>query len=337
MSSLIGILERLRGLGTGRTLLRAPIPPVALQLDREALSLVRLKPERRGLPVFEASASRLLPSECVPTSIFDAGSGATFDLPDLVRELFESSGTKPGRASLVIPDNLAKISLFSLPERPASRLQLDELVKARLRRSIPFDLKDASLSYQVLPAEDKGITLLVVAVRRTIVEQFEEALSAVGAQLGLVDICTTNLINLTRESMAAAMTAERDVALLNCASNYFSLAIVRGRCLIFFRCKTYAAGERGIGSMEDALGREVANSFAYYRDRLAGKGVGTVFLRSPAAPIDEMTERLLASGVGNVHVIDPTEQLQFSDGATLDVPAAQQLAPAIGAAVGRGK
>ena len=333
----MGMLERLRGLGTGRTLLRAPIPPVALQLDREALSLVRLRKGRRGLPVFEASASRLLPSECIPTSIFDDGNGATFDLSGLVRELFESSGTKPGRVSLVIPDNLAKISLFSLPERPASRQQLEELIKSRLRRSIPFDVKDASLSYQVLPAEDKGIMLLVVAVRRAIVEQFENALSDAGAQLGLVDLCTTNLINLTREPMEQAMTEERDVALLNCASNYFSLAIVRGRCLIFFRCKGYSAEEREIGGMGEALGREVANSFAYYRDRLAGSGVGTVFLRSPAAPIEEMTERLLGSGVGHVQLIDPTEYVQFSDGAKLEVPAAQQLAPAIGAAVGRGK
>ena len=63
-----------------------------------------------------------------------------------VRKLLETTGTKPGRLSLVLPDNLAKISLVSLPEKPPSARRLDEVLRFKLRRAVPFRLEDAVLA-----------------------------------------------------------------------------------------------------------------------------------------------------------------------------------------------
>ena len=235
----------------------------------------------------------------------------------------------------MLPDNLAKISLLRLPERPASRRQLEELVRAKMRRSVPFRLEDASFSYQVMSGESRDVAVLVVLVRRALVERFERPLEALGARVGLVDICTPNLLNLFRERLDTASVAGGDAALLNCARNYFSLVIVREGKLIFFRCKTFAVEREPAREPNGALAREIASSFSYYREKLAGEGVGTAFVRTVGTPYDEIEGDLRALGLEGVKLIDIEGSLELADGVPFDRDVRQWLAPAVGAAIGR--
>jgi len=160
MANLQDIVEKIRGMDPERLIgLRPPYPPVALQLGRSEAVLVRLKRKRRGQPLLEAHQTRTIPERSMPASIFQPIPAASGELAAKLQELFEASGTRPGRVSLILPDNLAKISLLPLPERPASRKQLDELVRSRMRRAVPFKLEDARISYQVLAGGGREVAL----------------------------------------------------------------------------------------------------------------------------------------------------------------------------------
>jgi hypothetical protein len=270
----------------------------------------------------------------MPASIFEPIPNMTEELVPKLRELFEASGTRPGRISVILPDNLAKISLLSLPERPASRKQMDELVKSKMRRAVPFRIDEAGLSYQVLPGEGREVSVLVLMVRRALVERLESTLSAIGARTGLIDICTPNLINLCRPRIEKAANGG-DVALLNCAGNYFSLVILRRERLIFFRCKTYAMERRSVGEPNGVLAREIASSFSYYREKLDGAGVKSAFVRTTSTPFDEVERDLRSLGLEGVEPIDFRGSLDLAEGVQVDGDAGQRLAPAIGAAIGR--
>lgn len=337
MSALTEILERLGIRDVERMLgLNPPYPPVSVQVDRESLSLVRLKRRRGKPPLLEAVQVRPLDGDAVPASIFHTGPTTPVDLTARMRHLFEASGTRPGRVSLVVPDNLAKISLLRLPERPASARQMDELVRAQMRRAIPFRVDEARISYQILPSVGRDVVVLVVLMRRALVEQYEHALESIGARVGLVDLCTTNLINLCRAQIVEAAKGGGDVGILNCEAHYFSLAVVRDDNLIFFRCKTYAHAENAAVAPRGTLRREISNSLSYYREKLAGKGVGMLFVRSAAAPVEEIVEQLSTLGIPRVEPLDPLLGLRLAAGAQPDRPQAQRVAPAIGAAAGRG-
>jgi hypothetical protein len=336
MNGASDILARVRGFDLERLVpLRPAYPSVVLELERNGLLLVRLKRHRRGKDSLEALHSR--PMESVPTSIFQTGSIAVDELAGRLRELLEVSGTRPGKISLLLPDNLAKISLLQLPERPASRRQLDELVRAKIRRSVPFRLEDAGLSYQLLPGENRGVGLLVVVVRRSLIERIERAASDNGVRVGLIDISTPNLINLCRDRLTASSGRDGDAALLNCAPNYFSLVIARRQRLIFFRCKTFALTDESEAGRDGVFMREIASSFSYYREKLEGQGVRRIFVRSAAAPPAEVGGQLREFGCEQVEVLDPSAQLELANGIELDAEGAQRIAPAVGAAVGRGK
>ena len=59
MSTLTNAMQGLQRLGLDRLLrLRPHYPPVALEIDRDEIGLVRLKPRSRGTPVLEACQSR---------------------------------------------------------------------------------------------------------------------------------------------------------------------------------------------------------------------------------------------------------------------------------------
>jgi hypothetical protein len=338
MMRLRSILEPLRGLDLERTLgLRPDLPPVAIEVDRRDMVLVRLRKRGRGRPQLEAHDSRALPDRGVGSSIFRPNLGAGDEMAGRVRSLLEATGTKPGRVSLVLPDNLAKISLISLPERPASARQLDELVRFKLRRAIPFRLEEAVLAHQVLPGDGDGVTVLVALMLRSVVEQYERVLEAAGTRPGLVDLCTPNLYNLCRARMAETSHGG-DVGLLNVASGYFSLLIVRDDRLVFYRCKSYAVAdgeEAAPVSVEALMTRELTSSLSYWREKLGGERLSCVLVRAVNGAAETVPDVLGRLGVEAVEPVDPTRALGLPDGMRLDPAVAQRIAPAVGAAVGR--
>jgi type IV pilus assembly protein PilM len=305
---------------------------VAIEVDRKEAVLVRFKAKSRGKPVLEAHAVRPMPENSMPSSIFDQAARPTADLTARFQELLEATGTRPGRVSLVLPDNLAKISLLTLPERPASQRQLDELVRSKMRRAVPFRLEDAAISYQVLPGEGRQVSVLVLLTPRHLIERFEGSLTAIGSRVGLIDIATPNLINLCRQRLEAGSQDGRDAALLNCASNYFSLVIVRDGRLIFYRCKTLSPEVEMARSGNGFLVREVASSLSYYREKLAGQGLTEVIVRGQDVAVDEIEAKLRELELENVAPIDRWIDDGMFGGQRVEPGLAMRLAPAIGAA-----
>lgn len=337
MSVLDPILARLKRFDLEALLdLRPKYPPVAVEVDRGQLTLVRVALRRRSRPVLESFRIQQAPEHAVGATIFKPNLGSLADLTRQARELFESSGTKPGKVSLILPDNLAKVSIVTLPERPATRKQLREMLRFKLRRSVPFRLEEAAISSWALPGPGPELNLLVAVMLRSVVEQYEAAFEAAGARPGLVDLCTPSLFNLARPGIAKAVSSGADAALLNCTRNYFTLMIVRADRVVFFRCKTYAGGEEADASGRLAvMARELTSSLSYYADKLGGSGVGTVFVRAVSPGLDEVVPVLERIGVTSVRAIDAAEALDPLSGRRFEPLDGQRLAPALGAASGR--
>ncbi len=337
MSALEAILTRVKRLDPEVLLeFRPAYPPVAIEIDRGQLTLVRVKRRGRMRPILEAHRVQPAPEHAVGATIFRPNLGSVEEMTGQARELFEKSATKPGKVSLILPDNLAKVSIVSLPERPATRKQLREMLRFKLRRSVPFRLEDAVISSWALPGVGSEMHLLVAVMLRSVVEQYEAAFSAIGARPGLVDLCTPSLFNLVRPDLEKAVAEGSDTALLNSTRNYFTLMIVRADRVVFFRCKTYAAGEEEDPSGRLAvMGRELTSSLSYYEQKLSGAGIGTVFVRAVSPGPDDVVPVLDRIGVSSVRTIDPAAALEPGAGPRFAPEDGQRLAPALGAASGR--
>ena len=336
MSSFAETAEQILGQVQNRLpALHPAYPPVAVELDQDSLVLVRLLKKGRGKPALEAhQVAGLTGTQETPT-MFRPVLGAGEEITRVLKELFVRTGTKPGKVSVVLPDNVAKITLITLPERPATRKQLNEVVRFKLRKSIPFRMDDAVLSYQVLPAEGAQVNILVSLMHRLVVQQYESAVQDAGARPGLIDLCTPNLLNLCRREIAGLNQQGKDVALLNYDKIYFSLVILRAGRIIFFRSKAFQKVDVDGGTLR-ILAKEMNHSMAYYQAKLQGEAIDTLLVRSMAEPPESLRQALGPIGFSEIRLIDPAPSLLTVEGMPLGPELGQRLAPAIAAATGRG-
>ena len=113
-----------------------------------------------------------------------------------LRRVFERMGTRPKRVALAIPDSVAKVSLLRFEKVPQRARDLDELVRWQVRKAAPFRIEDAQLSYMPsLKAADGSTEFVVVMARKDIIREYEAVCEDAGAQAGVVDLTTFNVIN----------------------------------------------------------------------------------------------------------------------------------------------
>ncbi|OFW09725.1 MAG: hypothetical protein A3H96_01285 [Acidobacteria bacterium RIFCSPLOWO2_02_FULL_67_36] len=257
-----------------------------------------------------------------------------------IKTVLDKLTPRPRRCALVVPDLVAKVSLLRFEKIPPKLQDLDQLIRWQMRKAVPFKIEEAQVGWVpgIVPP-DGGREFVVTAARRDIIESYERACEAAGAQAGIVDIASLNLINsvlaapgaapagdASRASGASGVTPTNDWLLVHVGPGYGTLAVVRGRELIFFRNRSTTA--------DDDLADLVHQTTMYHEDRLGGGRLARVVLAGASSRGAEGAERLrrdLEERIGG-----PVETLDFRAAAALrDRIAAgpgliDSLAPAVG-------
>jgi Tfp pilus assembly PilM family ATPase len=240
-----------------------------------------------------------------------------------VKAVLGRLGTRPVRVALVIPDVSAKVSLIRFDKVPARRDDLDQLVRWQLRKSAPFSIDEACVTYTpgVRGADGSGEFIAVIA-RRDVVQEYEGACSGAGVYAGLVDLTTLAVVNLF---LAAGRAPAGDWLAVYMRPDYTSIAIMRGEDMIFFR-------NRPEGD-EESLADVAHQTAMYYEDRLAGGGFARILLggsgRAPGA-VDVARHSLEDRLNTPVEQIDPTAVVRLSDRISVTPDTMDVLSPLSG-------
>jgi Tfp pilus assembly PilM family ATPase len=192
--------------------------------------------------------------------------------------VLEHVGT-PRRIGLVLPDPVAKVSVLRLAHVP-DRDDLDEVIRWQMKKAAPFPLDEGQLSYVEGWRSPEGQDFVISLARREVVAEYESICASAGAHAGLVDTSTLNVVNAL---LAQGNTPSGDWMLIQIASGYASIVVLRGQNPIFFRSRA----DSETGSLSDL----VHQTTMYYEDRLKGAGLG----------------RVVVSGVGEAQASDVGE------------------------------
>jgi hypothetical protein len=157
------------------------------------------------------------------------------------------------------------VSLVRFKEVPAKASDLDELVKFQIRKAAPFRLEESQVSYAAGERNEEGQEFVVAQARRDNIAEYEQACAAAGATPGVVDLTT---FGLAQCALATAGGLTGDWLLIHAGPDGATIAIYRGRHLVFFRHR----GAEGDGQIGDL----VHQTAMYYQDRLGGHGLGRV-------------------------------------------------------------
>jgi type IV pilus assembly protein PilM len=303
-------------------------PTVAVEIARHRVSAASIVPRDSGLAVTAHAVEPLPPGAILPglnaANIADPGA-----VSDALRRVFERMGTRPKRVALAIPDTVAKVSLLRFEKVPDRPHDLDELVRWQVRKAAPFRIEDAQLSHaRGLKSADGSTEFVVVMARKDIVREYEKVCEDAGAHAGVVDLATFNVINAVLAG-DSGNTSDTDWLLVHVTEEDATMAILRGRDLVFFRTRA-ADGEAGLADM-------VHQTAMYYEDRLNGSGFSRVVLAGAGAPGAHGTQdaeylrRALEQRLGTrVDPIDPRGAAVLMDRISANSELLDTLAPLVG-------
>jgi Tfp pilus assembly PilM family ATPase len=305
--------------------LASPPPDAAIEIAPERVSAAVVA-SRSGQLVVSGHASEPLTHGVVVPSLTSANVTDSTAVSGALRRVIERLGTRPRRVALVIPDTAVKVSLVRFDHVPPRRDDLDQLVRWQVRKSAPFPIEEACVSYTAGARGADGSREFVVAVaREDVIREYEGICQSVGSYAGLVDAATLSLLNLF---FASPKELNGDWLLVHVRPEYTSIAIARDTDLIFYRNR--AEGD------EATLPDLVHQTAMYYEDRLAGKGFARVLLAGSGGSAGAMEvarhslqERL---GVG-VEAVDPTRAAALTDRITASPDLMDALGPLVGMAL----
>jgi len=303
--------------------LTSPPPHVGVEIASDRVTAVSLERQGTGWIIGGHGTERIAPGVVTPAlngvNVHDSRA-----LAAAVRSAFDKLGSRPRRVALVIPDTAAKLSLLRFDKVPPSATDLDQLIHWQMRKAAPFKHEDGQLSWAPGAAlTGGGREYVVTLARRDIVESYMQACSEAGADAGVVDIASLNLINA---AIAAGTDTSADWLVVNVAPDYVTLAIVRNKDVIFFRTRQL--------EQEGDLADIVHQTAMYYEDRLGGGRFGRVLLSGAAARGAEIGERLrrgLEERIGaKVEALDFRATAPMRDRINAGVDVLDTLAPAVG-------
>jgi type IV pilus assembly protein PilM len=172
-------------------LIQDPPPDYIFELSEAGLAYVR---PGMAQPAFEP----LEPGVIAPSPIHDNVLKADA-LADTVRTLTSAStGRKRGRAVLILPDFSARVAVLEFDSFPTDPKEQHSLVRFRMKRSVPFDVESAVVSYYPQAARGKGAEVVVVAAALEIVSRYEAPFRAAGLHPGLVTTSGIAMLELER-------------------------------------------------------------------------------------------------------------------------------------------
>jgi hypothetical protein len=278
-----------------RRLIEPPPPLLAVEVRQRSVGVVRLVRERGRLTLAAAAAPHL-PGGVLRPSLTQINILNPIAFRQALRSALERAGVMGGgRAALVLPDPVARLALVPAAELKArSARETDELLRFRLKKTVPFEIREARLAW-MRAGTRAGDPLLVAAARSAVLDEYESACRDVGLEPGVVELAV-----LALASAAFAGASAEDRLLVNWDEGYVSLLLARGEWPLLVRT---LADEAAADPAQVA--REVSNTLLYHAERLGGAPLSAVAVRSAAVPIEDAIAILREAAGVEPRIVDP--------------------------------
>ena len=165
-------------------------------------------------------------------------------------------GRKGSDAALILPDYSTRTTVLDFDAFPADAAEQLALIRFRLKRSVPFDVESAAVSYFVQPSGQKT-DVVVVMTPLEIVSRFEAPFRAAGLNPGLV---TTSAL------VALELAPETGLNIIAKVTGRVLTLVVRDKSTVkLVRCVELPGNE-----FED-VAAVLAPTFVYMEDNLGGR------------------------------------------------------------------
>jgi hypothetical protein len=225
-----------------------------------------------------------------------------------IHEVLETLGNGRGQLGILLPDPSVRVAILRFETLPHNREEAEALVRWKMGGILPFPAEEARVSYQLLSKGDRSVELLALAVRNSVVAEYETAFETGNTSPALVLPATAALLPL----LPAGSQGSR--ILVHVCSGSVTTVVMVGDGISFWRNRLL---ERPAAEGEGEVAREISRVVATCRDHLKSEIEDLwMYVRPPAShsldkEIREATGRrvqFLTSPASQAATLPPAEQ-----------------------------
>lgn len=227
-------------------------PKLACEISADRVLAGRVS-ENGGRALEGCASSELAPGSVVP-DLIETNLRQPDAVYETVRDTLGSIGGRSRDVIAVLPDAAVRVVLLDFETLPSKRDEAESVVRFRLKKSLPFDVEKAKVSYHVQPSNG-GVRVIAAVALANVVEDYEAAFRQAGYEPGVV-----------MPSMLAALgaaDAPKPSLVIKVDARTTSIAILDKNQLLLFRT---LENPRGVAITGEQLAEEVYPSVVFFQD-----------------------------------------------------------------------
>ena len=232
-------------------LLQDPPPTHAFELSEEGIAFA---------PVSQPALAKFSPLE--PGVLLVSPLHDNIQQPQVVLDrilsMAPANGNRKRRAAVILPDYCARVAVLDFDTFPTELDEQQALVRFRLKKSVPFEVDTAVVSYVVQPRTAGGkIEVLAAVMSSDIVVQYEAPFRAAGFHPGLVTTSSLAALNL--------LAPDGITLLVKLSGRVLSVLVLQENAVNLARCVEMEGGRM------DDIESVLHPTIAYIEDELKGR------------------------------------------------------------------
>jgi hypothetical protein len=284
------------------------LPSMVLEIEPEFVAAAKLEgsPRRvRRVGVRQLEAGSLVP---LPNRSNIVKGEA---VRQAVNEVASLVGNGGGRTGLLLPDAAVRVSILRFETLPEKRAEAEAIVRWKMRDVLPYDPEEARVSYQILDREPSALELLAMAVRNSVLAEYEAAMQAANGGPSLVLPAAAALLPLLPESSSQLLAHV-------CSGSVTTVALAGSR-MRFWRNRLLDGA--ALEAQFEEVARELARGLATCRDHLemevehvwlSARPPGSIDLAGKLSHTLGREVRDLAGGSSHASLVSSGEQELFN-------------------------
>jgi type IV pilus assembly protein PilM len=203
--------------------------------------------------------------------------------------------TKEERLALILPESVGRLFTVEIEPPFTSKSEGEKIIKWQLKGNLPADPEATVLDFQVLDQREDGRKrLLVAAVARTVLDEYEAVITAAGYFPVLVGFHSIFLHNYYR----TRLEQPDESVLLILESGHLSFEYSQGRVPLYHRF-------RKVGDDRAAIFQEISRALVGAQEDYPGLKRAEVFLQCDLVETKEAVDLFRAAFQREIVLLDP--------------------------------
>ncbi|KIH76448.1 type IV pilus assembly protein PilM [Geoalkalibacter ferrihydriticus] len=209
---------------------------LGLSINAARLQAVALRRQGKGVQLQGARAFDLKPGALVP-SLREANLKDPGALTEALGEVLAPLAGREDRLAVSLPDQAGRVMLVEMETPFKTKQEGLEILRWQLKKSLPSELNDICLDFQVLSRSETGRRRVVASLmERAVLDQYQDVVERAGYHAVLVDFHAFNLYNYYRTRVDMG----EDFVFIGIEGKVLNVEIFQGRSLVFHRVRDIA-------------------------------------------------------------------------------------------------